>query len=406
ETSGYGWNWSTAGRTNDLTEKVQPVNYAGRGGTYDWEGSNRNINVGVPTLAERLAIQPATPPDPDLLPGTADVAEHDAPGGEAGAGYLWDAALRAGVSVRNYGFFLDLVRYSPQAQAAGIGIPLVRQPFASSLVVAFPAKQALKNVTDPYFRGFDQAFPDYWLFKEWEREFDAYVANGNLPGLSLVRLAHDHFGSFASAIDGLNTPQKQIADNDYAVGLLLQKVASSPYRDSTLVFVIEDDAQDGPDHVDAHRSIGFVAGPFVRQGVVVSTRYSTVNMLRTIEDVLGIAPVGLFDATQEPMTDVFDVKPSPKKSPSWSYAALYPDILHQTQIPQAANARRGPADRSARVARSAEWWEKRTEGMDFDAEDRIDPSRFNRILWEGIKGSQPYPTTRSGWNPADRAFSE
>src|SRR5262249_16018020 len=195
---------------------------------------------------------------------------------------------------------------------------------------------------------------------------------------------------------GLNTPQRQIADNDYAVGLLLQKIAGSPYKDSTLVFVIEDDAQDGPDHVDAHRSIAFVAGPFVRQGAVVSTRYSTVNMLRTIEEVLGLSPRGRDGATQEPMTDVFDVRLFPKKPAAWSYKAIYPAILGQTGISQANAARLGPEDKSASRPRDAEWWAEHTEDMDFEKEDRLDPERFNRILWEGIMGSQPYPTTRSG----------
>src|SRR5262249_59930585 len=134
-----------------------------------------------------------------------------------------------------------------------------------------------------------------------------------------------------------------------------------------------------------------------------------VNMLRTIEDVLGIAPVGLFDSTQNPMSDVFDLKTKKEKdkSSSWSYTALYPAILGQSQIPKAAGAKRGPAtERSAVPSRSADWWEERTEGLNFDVEDRIDPTLFNRILWEGLKGSQPYPTSRSGRNLAGKASAD
>ena len=103
--SGDGWVWSTAGRTSDFTEKTIAVNYAGRGASYDYEGMTRNINVAQPTLEERRAVNPAVPDDPDLLPGTADVAALDGPGGEKGKGYIWDAALSAGLTVRNYGFY-------------------------------------------------------------------------------------------------------------------------------------------------------------------------------------------------------------------------------------------------------------------------------------------------------------
>ena len=121
--------------------------------------------------------------------------------------------------------------------------------------MATATKANLQQVTDPYFRGFDQRFPDYWRFKEWEREFDDFVAHDNLPSLELVRLAHDHLGLFNEAVDGVNTVETEIADNDYAVGLLVEKVAHSKYAKDTLIFVIEDDAQNGPDHVDAHRSL-------------------------------------------------------------------------------------------------------------------------------------------------------
>src|SRR4029077_8463221 len=146
-------------------------------------------------------------------------------------------------------------------------------------------------VTDPYFRGFDQRFPDYWRFKEWEREFDSYVARNDLPTLELVRLPHDHLGLFDEAVDGINTVETEIADNDYATGLLIEKVAHSRYAKDTLIFVIEDDAQDGPDHVDAHRSVAFIAGPYVKQHAVVSDRYTTVSMIRTMEEILGLQPL-------------------------------------------------------------------------------------------------------------------
>src|SRR6202030_3426432 len=116
-----------------------------------------------------------------------------------------------------------------------------------------------------------------------------------------MRLHRDHTGNFSTAISGLTTPETQVADNDYAVGLVAQKIAASQYKGNTLIFVIEDDAQDGGDHVDAHRSIAFIVGPYVKQGAVVSTPYNTINFVRTMEDILGIAPLNLNDATALPM---------------------------------------------------------------------------------------------------------
>ena len=142
--------------------------------------------------------------------------------------------------------------------------------------------------TDPYFRGFDNAFRTFFRYQEWAREFDIFVRNGNLPSFETVRLMHDHTGNFSTAINGVNTPELQQADNDYAVGLLVDKIAHSPYAANTLIFVTEDDSQDGPDHVDAHRSTGYMVGPYVKQGVVINTRYSTVSMLRTMGDILGL----------------------------------------------------------------------------------------------------------------------
>src|SRR5579862_7371620 len=272
EVSGDGWNWSTAARATDATEKALPIQYAGHGLDYPFEGGGRNVNTGIASPAGRRAADAYTPNDDDLLPGAASVVAPDAPDdddGGAGAGYLWDDALRAKLSVRNYGFFLDLLRYRLPEKDPNY-LPPLRDPRASGTTVAFAANADLAPVTDPYFRGFDQILPDYWRYKEWEREFDAFARDGNLPALELVRLAHDHFGDFERGMDGVNTVQTEMADNDYALGLLVEKVAHSRYKDDTLIFVVEDDAQDGPDHVDAHRTVALVAGPYVRQGAVVS----------------------------------------------------------------------------------------------------------------------------------------
>ncbi len=196
ESSNTGWDWTTAARTNDWTEREAPVNYADRGLQYDQEGANRNVNVGYATSDERRQANPLSPADPNVLPGTRDVAAPDGPDDEEGRGYIWDAALRAGVSVRNYGFFGDLTRY--EAATGAYQIPLEREPWKTGHIVFYVDKAALMPVTDPYFCGFNQALADYWRFKEWEREFDGFVAKGEAPTLMLVRLPHDHTGAFAA----------------------------------------------------------------------------------------------------------------------------------------------------------------------------------------------------------------
>jgi len=387
EVSYDGWSWSTSGRAPDLVEKQAPVNYAGRGLSYDSEGTNRNINVAIGTLKERREANPLTPDDPDDLPGTANAAAPDGPEGENGTGYLWNAALRKGLTVRNYGFFIDLERYSLPVQSAQYQIPLLLNPAATRTQVAYPADKALAGRTDIYFRSFDNAFPDFYRYKEWEREFDTKYANGGLPNLSLVRFMHDHTGSFKQAILGVNTPELQVADNDYAVGLLVQKIAHGRYRDDTLVFVIEDDSQSGADHVDSHRSIAFVAGPYVKHKAVVSAPYTTIGMLRTIEEVLGIGSSNLNDSSAVPMTDVFDVKQR-----EWSYTAVASDMLAGTQLP----IPKKPSAQIPSPTHDAAYWEEATKGMDFSVEDRVDPVAFNRILWKGMMGGKPYPSSSSG----------
>jgi len=382
EVSGNGWNWTVAARATDYTEKTIAVNYAKRGFTYDYEGDNRWINVGLATPEERGKAEPKykkLPDNADLLPGPADVAAPDGPEDAIGAGRLWDSALNARLTVRNYGFFLSI---------ASDDTPVSRDPRAEKITVAITNHPRLQGLTDIYFRGFDQRLADYWRLKEWEYEFDGYVKGNNLPNLSLVRLAHDHFGQFGTALDGVNTLETQMGDNDYAVGLLVEKVAHSKYAKDTLIFVIEDDAQGGPDHVDAHRSLAFVVGPYVKQGAVISQRYNTVSMLRTIEEVLGIKPLGLNDAVQAPMAVVFS-----QSQANWTYTAKVPASLRTTKLPVPPAAGQTA---EFKPSHDAAYWEEQTKGFDFTAEDRIDSEQFNLVLWKGLMGDKPYPYERDG----------
>jgi DNA-binding beta-propeller fold protein YncE len=403
EVSGDGWNWSTSARGTDRLEKDIRVNYAGGALSYDEEGETRNLNPGIADMNARRAANPATPADPDLLPGTADLLAPDGPGGpgeNAGAGYLWDAAIRAGLTLRNYGFYLDLARYEmPLTIPFHIVAP--RDARSQNITVAFPTKPALAQVTDPYFPGFDQRLADYWRFKEWEYEFDGYVSNNNLPALEFLRLPHDHFGDFNDAMDGVNTVETEMADNDYAVGLVLQKVAASPYAKDTVVFVIEDDAQNGADHMDAHRTVALVAGAYVKQGALDSGRYTTVSMLRTIEVLLGMKPMGLNDAAAAPMAGSFDMEYKP-----WTYTARVPAVLRTTQLPlppaASASVSSDPAlsafdARYAQPLRDAKWWTAHMRGQNFTVEDDLDTDRFNRALWLGLAGpGVKFPSSRTG----------
>ena len=414
ESSGVGWSWSTFARTTDYTEKTQSVLYGNanfNGLTYDYEGTNRNINVALPQTSSNpspINTRVTGILDPSgrssILPGNRDV---NAPAGDgdvekdAIGGYLWDAALRAGKTVRNYGFFIDLAYYSTaqdnptQADPKNpLYIPISTMPFAAKIPQSPIAKSVLQDTTDIYFRGYDNKAPDIYRYNEWARDF----AQKGMPNLMLVRIMHDHFGSFSNAVAGLNTAELQMADNDYALGLLVQAVSHSPQWKETAIFVVEDDSQDGPDHVDGHRSVAYIISPYTKRRVVVSTNYNTVSFVRTMEDLLGIGYLGITDANAEPMSDLFTQ--TPNLTP---YTAIVPGNLCTSPVdPNLVPGCKDPSLVKAAVIRSThnkEWWAKATEDFNFEVEDKLNPEAFNRILWTGIKGDNvPYPTERSRKN--------
>jgi YVTN family beta-propeller protein len=392
-----GWSWSLQGRVTNTETITQQINYAfvNRGLSYESEGSNRNMPVNFGTVFERDAAagpagtkrySDATASLPggtaNVLTGTGNHASSDAPFGIQ-EGYIFNAVMQAGGTVRNYGFLVNNIG------SIGTKASPISDPFAAGVVQVAPLDPSLAPVTDVYFRGYDQNYPDLWRYNEWKREFDQYVANGNLPSLSLMRVSHDHMGSFGSALGGVNTPETQQADDDLAVGRLVQAVSDSPYAKDTLIIVTEDDCQDGPDHVDSHRATAYVVGPYVKQGAVVSTHYSQVNVLRTIEDVLGTQHLNLNTAFQRPMAEVFDIK----SSGGWSYQAEASTVLKTTALAQA------PGGLGVRFAKGADvkpkhgarYWAKVTAGFDFSDADRVPPARFNKVLWDGLMSGKPYP---------------
>jgi hypothetical protein len=392
DVSANGWAWTTGARESDFETKSVPLNYSGRGTDYETEGTNRNINVGLATVKERIAHYPLNPTDPDILPGTGNVAAPDGPGHDAKQqGYIWSAALAAGHSLRNYGVFADLQIYSLPPPYT---VPLERYPAPKGLTVISIADPELKNLTDPYFRGFDMAMPDFYREWEWEREFNQFDQNGGLPDIELVRLPRNHTGSYSTSLDGTNTPEIQQAENDYAVGKLVERVAHSQYKYNTLIFVLEDDAQDGADHMDSHRSTFFVAGPYVKHGAVISERYTTVSVVRTIEDLLGVEHVNINTATRRPMTALFDLNQR-----EWNYKAVPSPLLANTQLPipqsEFASYKTKP---KPKPLHDGSYWAEVTKGFDFWQEDHLgDVAKYNRIIWAGVMGDGvPYPTERSG----------
>jgi DNA-binding beta-propeller fold protein YncE len=391
-----GWSWAMAGRVTNTETITQQINYArvNRGVSYESEGSNRNVPVGRATVAERDAATNGSfssgaanlPGGPaNLLAGIGNHAATDGPSGFQ-QGYIFDAVLKAGRTVRNYGFLVNSI-----GSIGTIAAP-VSDPFAAGIVQVAPLNPALVTLTDLYFRGYDQNYPDLWRYNEWKREFDQFVAHNNLPSLSLFRVSHDHTGSFSTALAGVNTPETQQADDDLAVGRMVEAVAHSPYAKNTLIIITEDDCQDGPDHVDSHRATAYVVGAYVKQHAVVSARYSQVNALRTIEDILDAPHINLNTAYQRPMSDVFDIT----SSGAWTYDAVASSILATTTLSAAdigVKYARGPA---LVPKHDAAYWDAVTRGFDFSDADRAPPDLYNKVLWAGLMDGKPYPVLRHG----------
>jgi YVTN family beta-propeller protein len=404
-----GWSWALQGRVTNTETLTQQINYAfvNRGLSYESEGSNRNVPVNWSTVAQRDAASGvagttnysnASVGVPggtvNLLAGMGNHASSDAPFGIQ-HGYIFDAVLRAGGTVRNYGFLVNNIG------SIGTKAMPVSDPFGAGIIQVAPLAPSLAPLTDIYFRGYDQNYPDLWRYKEWKREFDGYVASRNLPSLSLVRFSHDHMGNFGSALAGVNTPETQQADDDFSVGRLVEAVAHSPYALDTLIIVTEDDCQDGPDHVDSHRATAYMVGPYVKQGAVVSAHYSQVNVLRTIEDILGTQHINLNTAFQRPMAKAFDIN----SSGAWTFTATASTVLLTTtlQLAQGDSGKEpvkfaeGPV---IKPRHNAAYWEKVMAGFDFSDADRVPVARFNKVLWTGMMGPKPYPTAKAPRRPS------
>jgi DNA-binding beta-propeller fold protein YncE len=404
ETSGVGWNWAMQGHTNDYVEKTQPVDYGnGAGGfSYDWQGIVDNINLGLPATGPSsiFATRITGVLDPTgkstILPGPNDPSategykDNTSPG--ALGGYIWESVQRKyGInSVRNYGWQIDLNMYSYPAVLNPP--PLIRNPYATKTLEAQASSPSIQPVTDPYYRAFDEAYPDIFRIEEWTREFNS----GIFPALETMTIPHDHTGSFGSAIEGLNTPQLELADHDYAIGQLVQAVSHSKFWASTAIVMIEDDPQDGQDHVEAHRSIIHIISPWTKSHALVHTTYFTTSALRTVEDLLGVNHLGFNDANAMPIWDAFTTTPT-----LTPYNPIIPgvlcappvatDLVPACKVPSAARTRR------VAELHNAAWWKTASAGLDFSKPDHVNPQYYNAILQYGMtgRGTLPAPTANA-----------
>jgi YVTN family beta-propeller protein len=269
----------------------------------------------------------------------------------APSGYLWDSCAKAGLSYRSYGEYGRRV-----SQPDGTFKMEGRVP---GLVGHFCPDWGIPTKPGQPVRDTDRV-------ETFLKEFRQYEKDGKLPRFIVMSLGEDHTTGTAP---GTFTPQACVASNDLALGRLVEAVSRSAYWPRTAIFVIEDDAQNGPDHVDAHRTVGLVISPYTKRKHLDSTHYQTVSMIRTMELILGLPPLSQFDAAANPMFRSFTDRPDPTP-----YAVEPPRIDLDAKNAQTAYG----ADRSAR--------------MDFAEYDRINDFELNEILWRAIKGADaPLP---------------
>ncbi len=309
EVSADGHNWSMAAYATDYVEKTWPTQYGGRGGPYDFEG--------------------------------------DQPTGRPKAGYLWTTCSRKGISFRVYGEFIDAA--TPEGDPAKPRDPAIGKNFSTT------------------YRGWDLSYSDVDRYKAWEKEFSEFEKNGNLPSLCIMHLPNDHT---AGTRRGALTPKAYVAQNDYALGLIVERISKSPYWKEMAIFVVEDDAQNGPDHVDAHRSVGIVISPYTRGHGTDHTLYTTASMLRTMELILGIPPMSQYDAAAPPMFSLFS--PNPDVS---AYRCEQPRMNLDEKN------------------KTGSYGQSSMEKYNLRREDAIPDRAFSEIIWRSIKGT-PMPAPR------------
>jgi DNA-binding beta-propeller fold protein YncE len=311
EVSADGHEWSMGAYATDFVEKVWPLVYR----------PNPFKKIGYPAEGNYPVATPA-------------------------GGYIWDRCAEAKVSYRSYGEWVE--------NAKKVGDP------------GKARAKALEGHIDPLYRGFDLAYSDQKRADRFIEELKGFEEKGEMPQLIILRLPNDHTSGTKA---GSPTPTAYVADNDLALGRVVEAVSKSKFWKQTAIFVVEDDAQNGPDHVDAHRTVALVISPWTKRKHVDSTMYSTASILRTMELILGLKPMSQFDAAALPMYASFRGKPD--ETP---YVHVVPDV-----------------DREAKNPRTA-WGAKMSEKFDLTKEDAVDDLLFNEVIWRSVKGADsPMP---------------
>ncbi len=401
EASPDGHNWSTAAFSNDYVDKAFRWDYSGRGRTYDYEGFNRLPSFNTPNYLPPIFDLPVTENDlanymkryVPYLRGGRDVAEPETL-------YLWDAAARKGLTHRNFGEFVATISEEDVKEVNSRKGKIY--PDISPTLKAFPTKKTIEENFNPTFRNFDMSTPDILTtdsykamkesgekidgvitrdnpnekfrgtsrFGEWQNEFRGYLTdlqNGKsdaMPNLTVMRFPNDHTSGLRA---NFPTPQFYVAENDYAVGKVVEEVSKSPYWKDTAIVVVEDDAQDGNDHVDAHRSVALVISAYNRQGALIHDFHNTVSLIRTMEILLGIPPMNQLDATASPI-DIFQNEPD--LSP---FAAILPDVALDNLTP--------PRNASAEMLK----YMKLTDKQNLAHADMANPRELNEIIWFSVR---------------------
>lgn len=293
----------------------------------------------------------------------------------ASSGFIWNNVLKHGLTFRDYGEFVHTFIKPGKVGFADI----YRDTQNGTHKIRISARATVAQL-EPYicssFPGFMLKIPDQYRATEFIKELKKYEQNGAFPNFIIMELPNDHT---SGTRPGYPTPQAAVADNDLALGRIVEAISHSKFWKSTCIFVTEDDPQDGLDHVDGHRTVGFVISPYTKCGKVVSTYYSQINMVRTIENILGIPPMNQFDLTADPMLDCFTNKPD-----FTPYEAVRNNI---------------PVDRLNlalnKVKGKQLFWAKESMKQDIKEEDRIDDDVFNRIIWHATKGyDRSYPVLK------------
>lgn len=254
-------------------------------------------------------------------------------------GFIWDHCKKAGVSYRTYGEFVDDNKAN---------IPVLEGHFC------------------PYYTSWDESVRDTTRFYQWKRDFDSLLAIGKVPQFNSLRFINDHTEGVRV---GKPTPFAHVADNDLAVGMFVEYLSKSPIWKESVVFIVEDDAQNGPDHVDAHRTTAYLAGGYVKRKFVDHTMYSTSSMLRTIELILGLEPMSQYDAAANPM---------------WNCFTANADTAPFVSLPANVDLN----EKNTAVTELS----RRSEKFDLSKEDAVPDLEFNEVLWYAIKGMHvPFP---------------